>query len=82
MGIFQSIAVAKLIFSLGIINLVTAALIFFSCRCLPGNRLVGGLMKRPAYKRLFSYHCYIWWVFWPSVVVHAMLAIAFFGIPV
>ena len=81
MGIFQSIGVAKLIFILGIINLVAGALIFFSCRCLPGNRLAGGLMKHSAYKRLFSYHCYIWWVFWPSVIVHAVLALAFFGVP-
>jgi len=81
MEIFQSIGVAKLIFSLGIINLVAGALIFFSCRCLPGSRLTGGLMKYSAYKRLFSYHCYIWWVLLPSVVVHAILAIAFFGVP-
>jgi hypothetical protein len=81
MGIFQSIVVAKLIFSLGIINLVTVALIFFSCRCIPGNRLAGGLMKHSAYKHFYKYHCYLWWVLLPSVVVHAVLALAFFGVP-
>jgi len=81
MGIFQSIIVAKLIFSLGIINLVTVALIFFSCRCIPGIQIVGKLMKYPAYKRFFSYHCYIWWVLLPSVVVHASLALVFLGVP-
>jgi hypothetical protein len=55
---------------------------FFSCRCLPGSRWAGGLMKHSAYKNFYKYHCYIWWVFWPSVVIHAFLAIAFFGIPV
>lgn len=81
MGIFQSIVVVKLIFSLGIINLVAAALIFFSCRCLPGSRLAGGLMKYPAYKHFYKYHCYIWWILLPSVVVHAILALSFFGVP-
>ena len=81
MGIFQSTVVVKLIFSLGIVNLVSGALIFFSCRCLPGSRLAVGLMKYSAYKRFYKYHCYIWWVFWPSVVIHAGLALVFFGVP-
>jgi hypothetical protein len=78
---FHSILVAKLIFILGIINLVAVVLIFCSCRCVSGNRIAGRLMKYSAYQRFFSYHCYIWWVLWPSVVVHAVLAIAFFGVP-
>lgn len=81
MGIFQSIAVAKLIFSFGIINLIAGALIFFSCRCVSGNRLIGKLMKYPSYQRFFRYHCYIWWVLLASVIVHAVLAIGFFGVP-
>ena len=81
MGIFQSALVVKLIFSWGIINLVAVALIFFSCRCIPGSRWAGGLMKYSAYKRFYKYHCYIWWVLLPSVVVHAVLALSFFGVP-
>jgi hypothetical protein len=82
MGIFHSVIVARLIFVLGIVNVLAAMLIFFSCRCIPGSRLLSKLTKHAAYNRFFKYHCYIWWIFWPSVIVHAVLAFAFFGIPV
>jgi hypothetical protein len=81
MGIFQSLVTVQIIFILGIFNLVAAVLIFFSCRCLPGSRWAGGLMKYSAYKRFYKYHCYIWWVLLVSVVIHAGLAFAFFGSP-
>ncbi len=77
----MSTVILKLIFSLGIINLITVALIFFSCRCLPTSRWAGGLMKYSAYKHFYKYHCYIWWVLLPSVVIHAALAITLFGVP-
>jgi hypothetical protein len=77
---FQSIAV-PVIFILGIFNVVIGLLILLSCRCIPGLKLTDGLMRYPAYKCFYKYHCYLWWVFWPSVLVHAIFAIAFFGIP-
>lgn len=81
MDVFQSIIAARVIFILGIINLVSVGLIFFSCRCIPGSRITGKLMKYSAYKRFYKYHCRIWGVFWPSVVVHAIFAIALLGVP-
>ena len=80
MDIFQSIA-PRVILILGIINLVSGGVIFSSCRCIPGLKITGNLMKYAAYKRYYKYHCYVWWVFWPSVIVHAIFAIVFFGIP-
>ena len=81
MDVFQSAIVSKLIFILGVINLSTAILIFGSCRCIPGSKIFGRLMNYSPYNRFFKYHCYIWRVFWPSVIVHAFLAIMFFGWP-
>ena len=80
MDIFQSIA-PRLIFILGIINLVTGTLIFLSCRCIPGLKIGVKLMKYRAYQRFYRYHCYIWKVFWSSVFVHAIFGIAYLGIP-
>jgi hypothetical protein len=77
MDIFQSIIAIRVIFILGIVNLVMITLIFLSCRCIPGLRITGKLMQYPAYKRFYKYHCYIWWPFWTSVVVHAIFGIAF-----
>jgi len=81
MEIFQSIVSARLIFVLGIVNLVFGILVFFSCRCLGGSIIGNRLMKYAAFKRFYRYHCYIWWVLWVSVVVHAVFAIGFMGVP-
>ncbi|MFC2002155.1 hypothetical protein ACFLUZ_06635 [Chloroflexota bacterium] len=81
MDIFQSILAARLIFIFGIINLVTGVLVLLTCRCLPSINITGKLTKSAAYRHLFKYHCYIWWVFWVSVIVHAIFAIAFLGLP-
>ena len=75
MDVFQSVTAARLVFVLGILNFVLMVLIYFSCRCLPGSRIGGKLKKYPLYQRLFGKHCYLWALFWPSVVVHAFFAI-------
>jgi hypothetical protein len=79
--VVSALTATRVIFTLGIINLVTGLLIFFSCRCLPGSRIGKGLMKQRWYQRYFKIHCYIWWIFWGSVVVHAVFAIIYFGWP-
>jgi hypothetical protein len=81
MGLFQSLAAARIIFALGIINLVTGIMILLTCRCMAGSKLSGKLMKYPVYKKFFSYHCVIWWVFWASVIIHAIFAIGLMGVP-
>jgi hypothetical protein len=79
--IIGSIALSiRIIFWLGILNAVTAALLLFSCRCVPTMALFKGLMTHPWYKTFFKYHCYVWWVFWTSVIIHVSLAIGVYGI--
>jgi hypothetical protein len=78
---FQSIVVGRTIVILGVLNFVLAASIFLSCRCLPGSRIGRNLMKNRRYKRFFGYHCHLWAIFWPSVAVHAFLAIMYLGWP-
>jgi hypothetical protein len=81
MDFFHSLAAARLILFLGIINSVLIFLIFLSCRCLPASRPGHRLMKIGWYKRFFGNHCYLWAVLWPSVILHAFLAIIFLGWP-
>ena len=45
MSIFDSIAAVRVIFILGIINLVAGLLLLFSCRCVPGLKITHRLMK-------------------------------------
>ncbi|XUW99408.1 MAG: hypothetical protein TUN42_05775 [Dehalogenimonas sp.] len=70
----------RIIFWLGILNALTGALLLFSCRCVPTMSIFKGLMLHPWYKTFFKYHCYLWWVFWSSVIIHAALALRVYGI--
>ena len=81
MDIFQSIVAAQVIFVFGLINLVSGVLVLLTCRCIPGAKITGGLMRYSIYKSFFRYHCYIWWIFWVSVIVHAVFALALLGVP-
>jgi hypothetical protein len=81
MDIFHTLAAARLIFIGGIVNLVTGLLVLFTCRCLPTWKLGSQLMRYRPYRRFYNYHCYLWGLFWLSVVVHAIFAIKFLGWP-
>ncbi len=81
MNVFGPLVTVRLIVALGTVNLVAGAPVFLSCRCLPGSRLGKRLMKHHGYQRFYKYRCYVWRVFWPSVIVHATLALIFFGWP-
>ncbi len=71
----------RVLFSLGMVNLVTGLLVFFTCRCLPGFQWAKFLMKYRWYQRIFKLHCYFWWIFWASVITHAIFAIIYVGWP-
>ena len=75
------IIITRLVVILGIVNVVMALSIVLTCRCIPGLKITGNLMQYAAYRRFYKYHCYLWWVFWPSVIVHSILVIVFLGLP-
>ncbi len=71
----------QIVFSLGILNAILGLALIFTCRCIPGMKVGAGLLKKEWFKRIYKYHCYLWWIFWPSVLIHATLAINLVGIP-
>lgn len=71
----------RLVFLLGAINIVALLLVFFSCRCLAGNRFVNRMMENGWYRKFYSRHCYYWWLLFVSVVLHVILAFRVFGNP-
>ena len=77
----STIVALRILFILGIVNVVAGFLLFFSCRCLPGLWFGKKLMQKKWYQSYFKWHCYIWYVFWASVIVHAILAIKYLGWP-
>ena len=71
----------QIIFILGLINLISLLLVFFSCRCLMGNRIAKFLMKKNWFRKFYIYHGYYWWIFFISVFFHSILAIVVYGVP-
>lgn len=78
MNIFVSPFVEQVILITGIINLVMSLYLFITCRFVPVSHLTEGWMQKGWYKTLYKYHVYAWWLFIPSLLIHATLAIAHF----
>ena len=72
----------KLLFGLGITNILFLLMVFFSCRCIAGINFINKMWKYEWYKKYYNYHCYYWWGFMLSVLLHATLAFILFGIPI
>lgn len=79
--VLDSILGIKLTFILGITNIIGISLVFLSCRCLMGKNLSKFLFKYDWYKKFYGYHCYYWWFFIISVLLHSLIALTTYGIP-
>lgn len=76
-----AIVLLRVVFITAIINIITILMILLSCRCINTWKVTSGLMKLPWFKRFFKWHCYVWYVFLPSVVIHIILAFLALGVP-
>ena len=70
----------KILFVAGITNIIFLLLVLFSCRCM-GNPITKRLFGNKAYQKFYSKHCYYWWGFIISVIIHTALAFYLFGFP-
>lgn len=70
------IIVLRIVFVTAVINLATILLILLSCRCINMWPLTSFLTKYPWFKRFFKWHCYVWYVLLPSVLIHAVFALS------
>lgn len=70
---------SKALFYVGITNIIFIVLIFLSCRCMSGPKISNWLYKYSWYKKFYTKHCYLWWAFFISVLIHTILAFYLFG---
>ena len=77
----SSSVVLRLVAGLGIFQGLVGILIVSSCRCTGGTPFGARLLKIRAFKKFYRYHCYLWWPFWISVALHAVLAVYLTGFP-
>ncbi len=78
---FTPLIMVRVVFVTAMINLASVSLILFSCRCLNMWKITSGLNKQAWFKRVFRWHCYIWYILVPSIVIHAVFALKVLGIP-
>ncbi len=55
-----------------ITNLVFLILVLMSCRCIGFWRLTKWLMKYQGFQKFFNYHCWYWYGFMISVLIHTI----------
>lgn len=63
----------------GLTNILFLLLTFFSCRCLLGPKISQKLAQYEWFKKFYRWHCYFWWGFYLSVIIHTLLAWHLFG---
>ena len=71
----------RLVFALGIVNLVAPLALSLSCRCAAARTPFSRLLRTDAFAKFYSLHCYFWPVLWLSVIVHLVVAVWVLGIP-
>ncbi|MFQ5406134.1 MAG: hypothetical protein ACE5DI_03190 [Candidatus Micrarchaeia archaeon] len=69
----------KIVILLGFANVFFMLLILATCRCTVAFDFAKGLLDRSWFKRLYAWHCYYWYAFILSVLLHAVLALDLYG---
>ena len=81
MSIVDPVFGVKLVYLLGITNVLFFLLIASTCRCVIGVKFVNDMLKKQWYRWLFDHHCWYWRLFFLSVTIHIALALMVFGSP-
>ncbi|HEX7476071.1 MAG TPA: hypothetical protein VF318_08920 [Dehalococcoidales bacterium] len=78
---FSTLVMLRIVFITAMINILSISLVLFSCRCMNIWKITAGLNKLAWFKRFFKWHCYLWYVLLPSIIIHAIFALKLIGIP-
>ncbi len=71
----------RLVFILGLVNLLSLLALFFSCRCMAGTGLYYKMSGFRTYTRFYRYHCYYSIILGLSITAHLGIAVSVLGIP-
>ena len=67
------IDLSKIVFILGITNILFLVLVVLTCRCIAP--------KWKYFRKIYDFHIYFLWIFLISVLLHAVLALIVYGNP-
>jgi len=68
----------QVLFIAGITNIVFLLLVLASCRCMDFSKITRVFTRN---QKFFNMHCYYWYGFIISVLVHTVMAFYLFGWP-
>jgi hypothetical protein len=71
----------KILFIAGITNILFLLLVLFSCRCIGMSKTTKKLYNYRWFQKFNKYHCWYWYGFIISVLIHTILAFMLFRIP-
>ncbi len=77
----DALLATRLVFILGITNLLLVSSIFVSCRCILGSAAGARLMKMGWYASLSRHHCHLWYLLGVSMTLHIIIAVYLLGFP-
>jgi hypothetical protein len=76
-----AIVMLRIVFITAMVNIVFLLLILFTCRCMNMWKITSPLNKFSWFKQVFKWHCYLWYIFLPSLIIHIVFAIWVLGVP-
>ena len=76
-----AVMMSRIVFITALINLVSFLLVLLSCRCVNTWKLTAWLNRYGWFKRFFKWHCFLWYIFLPSMIIHIIFAFMIAGIP-
>ena len=68
----------QIMFVSGITNIIFLILVLFSCRCIGFWRLTSKMLYNKKFQLFYKYHCWYWYGFIISVLVHTITAFYIF----
>ncbi|MFB6216814.1 MAG: hypothetical protein ABEJ72_07590 [Candidatus Aenigmatarchaeota archaeon] len=80
MALVDPVLAARLTSFLGLTNILGVVLIILSCRCIAGGRIYARLKDYELYMKFYKRHCYYWYFFIGSVLLHTAFAFVAYGL--
>jgi hypothetical protein len=71
----------QILFIAGITNIIFLLFVLFSCRCMGIWKFGKNWFNNKKFQKFYSFHCYYWYGFIISVLIHTILAFYLFGWP-
>ncbi len=62
----------------GIANIIFLVLVLISCRCMGMWKITSKLVNKSLFQKIYKYHCWYWYGFIISVLVHTITAFYIF----